>query len=99
MEIIKTVNENELTISLKGELTSVTAPELEKVVSTSLKGIKSLIFDFSELSYLSSAGLRILLIAQKLMAKQGTMVVRHVNNDIMDIFDMTGFSNVLTIED
>ena len=99
MEIIKEVNGKELTIKLTGSLDSSTAPRLEEEVSNSLKGIENLIFDFEKLDYLSSAGLRILLVAQKVMNKQGKMSIHHVNSDIMDIFNMTGFNNILDIVD
>lgn len=98
MEIIKQLNGNELTIFLKGELNTATAPQLDDEISTSLKNVKKLIIDMADLSYLSSAGLRVLLVALKIMQKQGEMIVRHVNNSIMDIFAITGFDNVLTIE-
>lgn len=98
MKIESVLKENELTIYLEGELNSSTAPELDKFISESLNNITSLIFDFEKLEYLSSAGLRVLLVSQKVMDKQGKMVVRHVNEQIMDIFTMTGFVNVLTIE-
>ena len=98
MEIIKTLEGKTLTLALKGELNSSTSQELENVVSKSLKGIDNLIFDFVDLSYVSSAGLRILLVAKKIMDKQGTMIVRHVNKDVMDIFEITGFANILDIE-
>lgn len=98
MEIIKTLNDKELTIALKGNLDSTTSIQLEKEIETSLKDIETLIFDFADLNYLSSAGLRILLVAQKVMDKQGKMIIRHVNEDIMNIFSITGFDNVLTIE-
>ena len=98
MEIKKTLNNNELTIKLIGELNSYTAPEMEAVIKNDLNGVSSLIFDFSELSYLSSAGLRILLVAQKVMQKQGKMTLVHVNESVMEILEITGFSNVLNIE-
>lgn len=98
MEIFKTLEGKTLTLALKGELNSSTSQELENVVSKSLKGIDNLIFDFADLSYVSSAGLRILLVAKKIMDKQGTMIVRHVNKDVMDIFEITGFANILDIE-
>ena len=98
MEIIKTLNDKELTIALKGNLDSTTSIQLEKEIETSLKDVEILIFDFVDLNYLSSAGLRILLVAQKVMDKQGKMIIRHVNEDIMNIFSITGFDNVLTIE-
>lgn len=98
MEILKKLDGSELTISLVGELNSSTAPELDKLISESLKGVTTLIFDFEKLDYLSSAGLRILLVSQKAMDKQGKMIVRHVNDEIMDILSMTGFVSILTIE-
>ena len=98
MEIVKTLKGDELTIALKGELNSTNSNELEKVVSDSLKNIKSLIFDFTNLDYISSAGLRILLVAKKAMDKQGNMVVLHPNESVMDVFEITGFKDILDIE-
>jgi len=91
-------HEKELTISLDGELNSATAPDFEKVISTSLKDVELLRLDFSKLSYLSSAGLRVVLVAQKIMMQQGKMVIKNANQDVMDIFSMTGFSNFLNFE-
>ncbi len=99
MEIIKTLNGDELTITIKGELNSTNSNELEEVIDSSLRGIKSLIFDFKELDYISSAGLRILLVSKKVMDKQGKMVVLHPNASVMDIFEITGFKDILDIED
>ena len=98
MKIVKELNDKQLTIKPVGEINSVTAPELEEVIKNDLNGVKELIFDFSELEYLSSAGLRVLLVAQKLMNKKGPMSVRNVNSTVMEILDITGFSNVLDIE-
>ena len=98
MEIIKTLNGDELTIALKGELNSTNSNELEQIVSESLKNVKSLIFDFTNLDYISSAGLRILLVAKKVMDKQGKMVVLHPNESVMDVFEITGFKDILDIE-
>ena len=98
MEVIKNLNDKELTLVVKGDLNSGTAPELEEVIKTSLNDIESLIFDFSELNYISSAGLRILLVAKKTMDKQGKMVVRNPNNSVMDVFEITGFKNVIDFE-
>lgn len=98
MTIEKKLNGTELTIALTGRLDTITAPQLENELKASLAGVESLILDFDGLAYLSSAGLRVLLAAQKQMNKQGSMVVRHVNETISDIFDVTGFSDVLTIE-
>ena len=98
MEIIKTLNGDELTLQVKGELNVANSKELEDVVSNSLRGITKLIFDFSELAYISSSGLRILLVAQKIMLKQGQMIVRGCNEDVMDIFTITGFKDILNIQ-
>ena len=98
MEIIKKLEGKQLTIQLVGELNTVTAPEFDKVIKDDIKGIQTLILDFAKLDYLSSAGLRVLLLAQKTMNQQGNMVVRNVNSQILDIFEMTGFTNILTIE-
>ena len=98
MTINKNVNGAELTIALNGRLDTTTAPQLEGELKHSVNGIERLVFDFSELEYLSSAGLRVLLAAQKVMNKQGEMIVRNVNETIAEIFEVTGFSDVLTIE-
>ena len=98
MTINKTVNERELTVALGGRLDTITSPELESALKDSLDGIETLVFDFQELDYISSAGLRVLLSAQKIMNKQGEMIVKNVNDTIMEIFEVTGFSDILTIE-
>lgn len=98
MNITKKVNGLEIFFAIEGNIDSNTAPKLYDEVMESLEGMTSLIFDFEKVSYVSSAGLRVLLAAYKVMSKQGTMVVRHVNEDVMDIFVMTGFTNFLTIE-
>ena len=98
MKIEKVLNNQELTIKPVGEINSVTAPELEEVIRNDLNNVSSLIFDFSELEYLSSAGLRVLLVAQRLMSKKGQMCLRHVNINVMEILTITGFNNVLDIE-
>ncbi len=91
-------NENELTLAVSGRLDTTTAPELEKVIKESLNGITSLIFDFENLEYISSAGLRVLLSAQKIMNGKGSMKIVHVNEMISEIFEVTGFSEILTVE-
>lgn len=98
MTINKKTNENELTLSLAGRLDTTTAPELEKELSASLDDVKNLVLDLSELEYISSAGLRVLLSAQKKMASKGTMKVKGVGEVVMEIFEVTGFSDILTIE-
>lgn len=99
MDIIKKLEGDTLTIALIGKLDSNTAPDVEKIVNDELNGVKSLIWEFKDLKYLSSAGLRILLTSQKIMNRQGKMVLRHVNDIIMETLDMTGFSSILTFED
>lgn len=98
MVINKTINDTDMTISLVGRLDTTTAPELETSIKESISGITSLAFDFAELAYISSAGLRVLLSTQKTMNKQGIMVIRNVNETIMEIFEVTGFIDILTIE-
>ena len=98
MTISKKVNETELVIELSGRLDTTTAPQLEAELKHSISGVEKLVFDFSNLEYLSSAGLRVLLSAQKVMNKQGEMIVKNVNEDINEIFEITGFSDFLTIE-
>ena len=94
----KTKYGSALTLALEGRLETTTAPELEAVLKEELEGLTTLIFDFSKLEYISSAGLRVLLAAQKAMSKQGTMKVVNVNDIITEIFEITGFSEILTIE-
>ena len=98
MTINKDLKGTELIISLEGRLDTITAPELEKELNASLSGIQALSFDFDKLEYISSAGLRVLLAAQKCMNKQGTMVVKNVNETISEIFEVTGFNDILTIQ-
>ena len=98
LNITKNTNETELTVTLTGRLDTTTAPELEKELKTSLDGVTALIIDMAALDYISSAGLRVLLSAQKIMNKQGEMKVVHVGETIMEIFEVTGFSDILTIE-
>ena len=85
-------------LKLEGRLDTVTAPDLEAALRTAVPGLKSLIFDFEKLDYISSAGLRVLLSAQKTMNVQGEMKVINVNQAIMDIFEITGFLDILTVE-
>ena len=99
MKINKDLKDGNLLISISGEINSLSAPELEEVIKNDLNGVKSLVFDFKEVEYLSSAGLRVLLVAQKVMTKQGKMSLRHVNKSVMEVFEITGFSNILEIED
>jgi len=98
MNIIKNKAGAELNIALEGRLDTTTAPQLEAELKQSIGGINRLALDFARLEYLSSAGLRVLLAAQKTMNQQGSMVVRNVNDVIAEVFDVTGFSDILTIE-
>lgn len=97
LNIQKTVEKEAAFLSLEGRLDTVAAPELEQVVKELLPGLRSLTLDFEKLDYISSAGLRVLLSAQKAMNKQGTMTVTKVNETILEIFEVTGFSDILTI--
>ena len=89
---------SKLTIALEGRLDTGSAPQLEGMLKETLRGVTELEMDFAGLAYISSAGLRVLLSAQKIMNKQGGMVVRHVNDTIAEIFEVTGFCDILTIE-
>lgn len=97
MNIIKKAEGSALTIALEGRLDTSTAPQLEAEIRA-LDGVTELTIDLAALEYLSSAGLRVLLAAQKIMNKQGRMVVCHVNETIMEVFEVTGFIDILTIE-
>ena len=98
MNIEKTLNGTELTINLIGRLDTTTAPQLEAELKQNISGVEKLVLNFAALEYLSSAGLRVLLAAQKVMNKQGEMIIRNVNETIAEIFEVTGFSDILTIE-
>lgn len=98
MTIEKKINGTDLTLTLSGRLDTTTSPQLEAELKESLSGVVHLVLDFTALEYLSSAGLRTLLAAQKQMNKQGDMVVRNVNETIAEVFEVTGFSDILTIE-
>ena len=98
MEIIKNQNGDELKVDIAGRLDTTTAPELENELKDALDGIKTLILDIEKLEYISSAGLRVLLSNQKVMNKQGKMIIRNASEDVKEIFDVTGFCDILTIE-
>ncbi len=98
MTINKKQEGTTLEIAVEGRLDTTTAPQLEAELKHSIDGITALTMDFANLEYISSAGLRVLLSAQKVMNKQGSMVVRHVNETISEIFEVTGFVDILTIE-
>lgn len=98
MTIEKRINNDALTLIVSGRLDTQTAPELEKELDSVLADIKELTFDFANLEYVSSAGLRVILKAQKAMNAQGSMKLTGVNDSIMEVFDITGFLDILTIE-
>ena len=98
LNINKTVENGKAVIRPEGRLDTVTAPELESVIKETLPGLKELTLDFEGLVYISSAGLRVLLSAQKAMNAQGEMKLCNVNETVMEIFEVTGFSDILTIE-
>ena len=98
MTIDKKLEGTKLEIILEGRLDTITAPTLEEELKQSLDGITELVFDFGKLEYISSAGLRVLLAAQKIMNKQGSMIIKNVSDVINDVFEVTGFSDILTIE-
>lgn len=98
MTIDSNVQGTALTLTVEGRLDTTTAPQLEAELKKSISGIEKLVLDFGKLEYISSAGLRVLLSAQKVMNRQGTMVLRHVNDSVMEVFEVTGFSDILTVE-
>ena len=98
MKITKTMNGTALNIALEGRLDTTTAPELEQALKESLDSATALTLDFSALDYISSAGLRVLLSAHKIMRDRGGMKVTHVNEIVKEVFDVTGFADILTIE-
>ena len=98
MNIIKTTENKTLNIAPEGRLDTTTAPQLEAELKQSISDNEKRILDFAKLEYISSAGLRVLLAAQKVMNKQGEMVIRNVNDVIAEVFEVTGFSDILTIE-
>ena len=98
MKIEKSVKDGKVCYALEGRLDTTTAPELENELKQDLDGATGLTMDFSKLDYISSAGLRVLLTAQKTMTKQGSMKIIHVNEMVMEVFEVTGFADILTIE-
>jgi anti-sigma B factor antagonist len=98
MDIEKNVEGRKMMLKVSGRLDTNSSPELKNALENDLPNITELIFDFKELSYISSSGLRIILSTQKIMNKQGTMVIKNVNKFVMGVFDATGFTNILTIE-
>lgn len=98
LKIEKTKTENKLVIKLIGRLDTNTAPELNKTIKTDLKDVEELIYDLSELIYVSSAGLRVILLTQKIMSKQGSMKIINTQDMVMEVFKATGFTEIIDIE-
>ena len=98
MTITKTAEGSALSLALEGRLDTTTAPQLEAEINGSLEGVTNLVMDFEKLEYISSAGLRVLLAAQKIMNKQGEMKLVNVCDDIKEVFEITGFADILTVE-
>ena len=98
MDIVKKQEGSSCIVALKGRLDTTTSPDLEKELKATMDGIESLELNLDKLEYISSAGLRVLLSAHKVMSKQGSMKVTHVNSTISEIFEVTGFSDILVIE-
>ena len=98
MTITKAKKDTELSVVLKGKLDTTTAPELEAELKADIDGVTLLTFDLADLEYISSAGLRVLMWAQKIMNNQGSMTVKNVTEEVNEIFEVTGFADILTIE-
>ncbi len=98
MTITTNRNENELTIALEGRLNTLTAPDLDAKLDEVLDGVKKLVFDLAELEYISSAGLRVLVSAYKVMQEQGEMVIRNAKHDIVDVFEVTGLEDLFELD-
>ena len=98
MNIDQIRNGDKLTLAVGGRIDTKTSPQLEKTLDDVLEGIKEFVFDFADVSYISSAGLRVLMAAQLKMNEQGRMTVINANEDLMEIFEITGFTEILTIE-
>ncbi len=98
METLLNRENDKLVITVKGRVDTTTAPELEKAIFDNIDGVKELVLDLKDMPYTSSAGLRVLLKGEKAMKSQGKMTITNVCDDVMDIFEMTGFSDILTIE-
>lgn len=98
MTVTKKKNGSILLANVEGRVDTVTAPQFESEIKTDLNGVTELVLDFSQLTYISSAGLRVLLLLQKVMNKQGSMKIVGANETVKEIFDVTGFCDILTIE-
>lgn len=99
MKVTKQQNGSDFLFEIEGSIDSITAPELNDILNEVIKGAKVFVLDFKKVDYVSSAGLRVLLAARKTLGKEGNLIVRHPNKNVLDIFTMTGFDNILTIEE
>lgn len=99
MNIQKNREADTLNVAIEGRLDTTTAPQLEEEIKSDIDGVKELIFDLENLTYVSSAGLRVLLSTQKIMNKQGSMVIKNANEEVMEIFEVTGFIDILNISE
>lgn len=98
LNIYKKEDGNTLSVSLEGRLDTTTAPQLDEELNALLPGKTEVVLDMEKLEYISSAGLRVLLSTQKIMNKQGEMVIKNASEEVKEIFDVTGFSDILTVE-
>ena len=98
MNIVKTIEDGKAVFEIEGRLDTTTAPELEQELKDSLEGVTELVLDLGKLDYISSSGLRVLLTTRKIMQSQGEMKVTNVTETVMDVFEVTGFTDILTIE-
>ena len=98
LKVEKKLEVDKLYVAVEGRLDTITSPDLEKEINESIEGVKELTIDFEKVEYISSSGLRVLLAEQKVMNKQGSMKLINVNDTIMEIFEVTGFTDILTIE-
>ena len=98
LKVEKKLEDDKLYVAVEGRLDTITSPDLEKEINEAIEGVKELTIDFDKVEYISSSGLRVLLAEQKVMNKQGSMKLINVNDTIMEIFEVTGFTDILTIE-
>lgn len=98
MQIQKKSDGDKLLLEISGRVDTTTAPELESCINESTKGLKELVLDLKDMAYISSAGLRVMLKAHKLMSAQGSLIIKNVQSDVMEVFEMTGFSDILRFE-
>ena len=98
MQIQKKSDGDKLLLEVSGRVDTTTAPELESCINESTKGVKELVLDLKDMVYISSAGLRVMLKAHKLMSAQGSLIIKNVQSDVMEVFEMTGFSDILRFE-